>query len=275
MRKTKLDPSSSPAAAFGVQLRRSREALGLTQRALGSLIGFSNAWVSCIERATRSPTYEFATRCDVCLGTGGTLELMWWGLKHSGLLEGFPEYAALEANAAAIRLFEVSAIPGLLQTREYAATHAAADVKRGIITQQQADERVSFLLARQVLLARTPPPFVHAVLDEAALRCVGGPAVMARQFDHLEALAARPRVTLQVAPSSLGAARPFDLPVTLLTLSDRSMVGYTETLKRGFLERDSDTVAGWLRSYDQLQIEALPQAPSLDLLGKTRKEVLG
>jgi hypothetical protein len=138
-----------------------------------------------------------------------------------------------------------------------------------------SDERLSFLLVRQTLLARTPTPFVHAVLDEAALRCVGSPQAMGRQFDHLEALAARPGVTLQVAPSSLGAARPFDLPVTLLTLPDRAVVGYTETLKRGFLDRDSDTVSAWPRGYDQLQIEALPQAASLPLIRKARKEILG
>ncbi len=231
--------------------------MGLTQKALGLLIRYSNAWISCIERATRSPTYDFATKCDEHLGIGGTLELMWWGLKHTGLIEGFPEYAALEAKAVRIRLFKLGVGPGLLQTAEYAATIAAAEVKRGSITQGQADERLAFLSARQALLTRTPSPLVHAVLCESSLRPLGGRGVMARQFDHLEVLAARPGVTLQVAPWNIGETRPFDLPVTLLTLPDRSVVGYTETLNRGFLERDIDTVSGWLRDYDALQVEAL------------------
>ncbi|MFE9427936.1 Scr1 family TA system antitoxin-like transcriptional regulator [Kitasatospora sp. NPDC006697] len=275
MRKTTLDPSLSPGAAFGVQLRRLREALGLTQRELGVLIGFSNAWVSCIERATRIPTYDFAVRCDTALATGGTLELMWWGLKHSSFIEGFAEYAVLAAKAIAIRLFELSVIPGLLQTEEYAAVLAAAEVKRGNISEEQASERVSFLMARQKqLLDRTPALVFHAVLDESCLRCgVGGPAVMARQFDHLEAIASRPGITLQIAPSSLGAARPFVLPVTILTMPDRSLVGYTETVKRGFLERDSTTVAAWLRGYDQLQIESLSQSASLSPIRAVRKEL--
>lgn len=273
MRRTTLDPSSSPAAAFGVQLRRSREAKGLTQEALGRLIGFSDAWVSCVERAVRSPTHDFAQVADHHLATGGTLELMWWTLKHTALIEGFPEYAALESKATTVRLFELGVIPGLLQTREYATIIAAADVKRANITSEQAEERVSFLLARQSLLSRIPPAFVHVVLDEAALRCIGGPTVMGQQLEHLEAVAERPGVTLQVAPATMGTARPFDLPVTLLTLPDRSAIGYTETLKRGFLERDSAIVSAWLRGYDQLQIDALPQAASLALIRKVRKEL--
>lgn len=274
MRKTALDPSSSPAAAFGVQLRRSREAKGLTQKELGLLIQFSNSFVSCVERATRNPTHAFATEADAKLQTGGTLELMWWNLAHTGLIEGFPEYAALEAKAVRIRLFKLGVVPGLLQTAEYAATIAAAEVKRGSITQDQADERLAFLAARQGLLTRSPAPHVHAVLCESCFRPLGSPGVMARQFDHLEVLAARAGVTFQVAPSAIGETRPFDLPVTLLTLPDRSVVGYTEALKRGFLERDSDTVSGWGRDYDLLQVEALAQAASLALIRKARKEVL-
>jgi transcriptional regulator with XRE-family HTH domain len=274
MNRKELDPTSSPQAAFGVQLRRSREARGLTQRALGRVINYSGTYVSYVERADREPTLTFAIRSDDALDTGGTLQLMWWSLRHTALLEGFPEFAGQEANATEIRVFELGIVPGLLQTSEYATALAAAAVKRGAITQAQADERVAFLASRQTLLDRSPAPLVHAVLDESCLRrTVGGGGAMARQLQHLEHLSERPKVLVQVAPFALGERAPFTLPVWLLTLPDRTVLGYSESHQRGFLEREGETVTAWERDYDWLQAEALPQADSLSLIQKVRKEL--
>ncbi|WP_406193551.1 helix-turn-helix transcriptional regulator [Kitasatospora sp. NBC_01560] len=267
MRRTDLDPTSSPAAAFGVQLRRSREAKGLTQVALADLVGYSDTLVSSIERATRSPTQPFAIRADNVLGTGGTLELMYWNLSHTSLLEGFPEYAAQEAKAAEIRHFELGIVPGLLQTQEYAAAFAGAAVRRGKITQAQADDRINFLLARQKLMDRHPHPWLHFVLDEGCIRRpVGGAQVMRRQLRHLEDLAARPNLTVQIAPYSLAEELPFTMVVTLLTMADRSLLAYSECQLRGFLARQSDTARALDRDYDQLTVEALPKAASLEMI---------
>lgn len=274
MNEKEVDPSSSPAAAFGTQLRRSRKAKGLSQGELGSMINYSDTYVSYIERAKRPPTKKFAMRADEALETGGTLELMWWGIGHTAMIEGFPELAAKEAEATSMRLFEVGAIPGLLQTREYAAAIAGAAVSRGSITQEQADERVDFLMARQVVLDRTPAPIVHFVLDESCIRStVGGPEIMAPMLAHLEQQSQRPNIILQVAPFDLGARRPFYMAVTLVTRRDGSVLGYTETLKRGFLERDVPTVTAWRNDYDRLQVEALSQAASVELIRAARKEL--
>jgi transcriptional regulator with XRE-family HTH domain len=272
MRRTKLDPSSSPLAAFGVQLRRSREAKKLTQVELGALIGYSDSFISCVERATRNPTLDFAIRSDEVLETGGTLELMWWAINHTALLQGFPEFAALERKALEIRLFELGIIPGLLQTPEYARALVTAAVQRGSITKEQAEQRMEFHSARQQLLERAP--LLHAVLDESCIRRpVGGAQMMARQFDYLEELSARPNVTLQLAPYSLGEHVPFTVAVTLLTTADRSVVAYSEAQARGFLDRELTKVRAWERDYHQLQVEALSKTASLELIRKARKEL--
>ncbi|MDH6113980.1 transcriptional regulator with XRE-family HTH domain [Kitasatospora sp. MAP12-15] len=274
MRRTEVDPASSPLAAFAVQLRRSREAKGLSQVAFGKLICFSDSWVSCVERATRVPTHSFAVSADRVLETGGTLELMWWNLKHSGLIEGFPEYMSKEAEATVIRLVEFRMIPGLLQTTEYAQAWEAGNIRRGSATQTQVDDRVSILAARQRQLDREPAPILHAVVDEGCLlRPIGGCAVMARQLRHLENLAQLANVIIQVSPYSLAADHPFTHPMVLLTMSNRAMVGYMETVKRGYLERDAEEVGTWDRDYDRLQIEALPQAASLSMIREVRKEL--
>ncbi|MER6361299.1 helix-turn-helix transcriptional regulator [Kitasatospora sp. NPDC001527] len=267
MRRTSLDSTSSPAAAFGVQLRRSREAKGLTQVGLGKIIGYSDTLVSCIERGTRNPTLPFAIQSDDALDTGGTLELMFWNISNTSLLEGFPEYASQEAKAVEIRHFELGIVPGLLQTPEYAAAFAAAAVRRGKITTEQADDRVNFLLTRQKLMDRTPAPWLHFVLDEGCLhRPVGGREVMRRQLRHLAELAARPNVTIQIAPYSLAEELPFTMVVTLLTLADRSVLSYSECQMRGFLVRQSETARSLERDYHQLTVEALPKAASLEMI---------
>ncbi|MEV8328628.1 helix-turn-helix transcriptional regulator [Kitasatospora sp. NPDC056731] len=273
MNRKKLDPASSPYATLGIQLRRSREARGLTQTELGEVIAYSGAYISSIERGIRAPSRRFVDLVDEHLATGGTLSLMLDQLEHSILIEGFPEYADKEAEATVIRPFQIGVISGLLQTHEYAAAYEQAFVRRGTVTQQQADERMRFLLTRQERISQPSPPFVQAVLDEWSLRRpIGGPAVMVGQLAHLEELASRPNMTIQVAPLSLGENRPFAHPVTLLTMPNRSLLGYSESHLRGHLERDAETLAGWAREYDRLQAEALPLAPSLELIRAVRKE---
>ncbi|MEV7775642.1 helix-turn-helix transcriptional regulator [Kitasatospora sp. NPDC086791] len=273
MNRRKLDPAQSAGAAFGAQLRSSRDAANMTQDELGVVMGYSGTYISAIEVGRKSPSLKFAKAADRALGTGQTLELMWWGVKRSAL-PGFPEHAAQEARSAEIRVFEPSIIPGLLQTPAYAAAHASASVRRGSITQAQADERLIFLASRQKLHKRTRPPLVHAVIDESGIRRhTGGVEVMREQLDHLVAMATRPHIVLQVAPFSLVDPLPFSGFITLLTFADRTVVGYTESADRGFVVHDSGTVTSWERAYDRLQVEALSTAATLDLIRETRRDL--
>lgn len=180
----------------------------------------------------------------------------------------------MRGSCRKLRTFELSVIPGLFQVPSYATALASAAVQRGSITQDQADERVMFLAQRQRLLEQKSPPIIHAVMDQSCLmRPVGGKDVMLTQLNHLEDLAARPNITLQVAPFSLAEHIPFTMPVVLLTLPDRSVVGYAESQLRGYLERGRDAVSAWERDYDQLQVESLSKTASLAMIRTVRKEL--
>ncbi|MFD7905121.1 Scr1 family TA system antitoxin-like transcriptional regulator [Kitasatospora sp. NPDC059747] len=279
MNLKELDPTSGPWAPFGVQLRRSRKAKGLTQAQLARLVGVDPSYVSYAELAPPGrtpPSEKFARDADRVLETGGTLLLMWLQAKHSALLEGFPEYADHEARAGEIRIFELGVIPGLLQTEAYARALARADVRRRDITANQAEERISFLLARQAVLARRDPPLIHAVLDESCLRrAIGGPEVMREQLEQLEQRYEQGRVVLQVAPFSMGEHRPFALPMRLLTLADGTLLGYSESEGRGHIERDDDRLRDWRRRYDRLQVGALPDSATLEVIRDARKDSHG
>ncbi|MBO1419773.1 helix-turn-helix transcriptional regulator [Streptomyces sp. FH025] len=205
-----LDPTASPRESFGAPLRSSRESLGWTQQDLAAAMGYSDSYIPAVETGRKSTSPAFVRAADKALGTGQTLELMRVGMRRKGFLEGFPEHAAQEARAAEIRIFEPNLIPGLFQTKAYASAIEAAAVRRGTSTQDQAEERVKFLITRQRLLRRAQPPVVHAVIDESGIRRpVGGAETTRAQLDHPAELATKPQVIFQVAPFSLAEHAPF------------------------------------------------------------------
>ncbi|MGW6743355.1 helix-turn-helix domain-containing protein [Streptomyces sp. NPDC055025] len=273
--RKELDPEKSPGARFGERLRSLRDERGWTQDELGERMGCSGTHISAVETGRRPPTPRFAESADRAFGTGDRLERQGRAVWNTAILEGFPEFVAHEVRAAEIRLFELGIIPGLLQTPEYAASITTGAMRRGAITEQQAEERLALIAKRQASLERTPTPLVYAVLDESCIRRpVGGPGVMAAQLDRLAEFAELPSTVIQVAPYDLGERRAFDLPVHLLTLPDRSQLAYAESAQQGRLERDMRFVQPLLTAYHQLQAEALSQAASVAMIDQVRKGIL-
>ncbi|MBC3985535.1 helix-turn-helix transcriptional regulator [Streptomyces sp. AC536] len=270
-----LNPDSSPRAAYGARLRRHRENRGWTQEQLADRLGLSSQHVSAVETARKPPTLPFSRKADDAFGVANTaesFERQWRDIRHGNLLEGFPEYIGLEGRAVEVRVFEIGIIPGLLQTPAYARSIAQGDVRRGTISPEQAEERLAFLTDRQAALTRPRPPTVMAVMDESCIRRrVGGDEVMREQLAHLEEFSARPNTMLQIAPFGIGERRPFDLPIYLLTMTDRSMVAYAESHAQGHLERESSFVLAALTNYHQLQAESLSQAESVAMVNQVRK----
>ncbi|AZM90711.1 MULTISPECIES: helix-turn-helix domain-containing protein [Streptomyces] len=267
-----LNPDSSPQAAYGARLRAMRVARGWLQEELGERMGYSSTHISAVETGRKVPTLRFSRSLDAALGGGDTFERLSLEVRHGALLEGFPEYVGYEGRAVELRLFEIGIIPGLLQTPEYARVLADSAVQRGAISPEFAAERVAFLAERQEALERVRPPMVFVVMDESCIRRpVGGPEVMGAQLERLVEFAARPHTMLQVAPYEIGERRPFDLPVNLLTLADRSVVAYAESQSQGHLDRETVSVLPMLTAYHQLQAEALSQAASVAMINEVRK----
>ncbi|WP_326697252.1 helix-turn-helix domain-containing protein [Streptomyces sp. NBC_01754] len=275
MNRKDLNPDSSPQAAFGARLRLAREERGWTQEELGEHVGYSGTHLSSVETGRKFPTLRLVRGLDRVFGTGGTAEAFereWREIRHGSLLEGFPEFVGYEGRAAEIRLYEVGVIPGLLQTPEYASVLADSAVKRRAITPDQARERVTLVAERQAALARSNPPLVFALLDESCIRRpIGGPEVMDAQLEHLERFAELPNTVFQVVPFEMGERRPFNLPITVLTMSDRSLMSYAESAQQGHLERESTSVVPLLTAYHQLQAEAPSQASSVVKIRQLRK----
>ncbi|MEU7320314.1 helix-turn-helix transcriptional regulator [Streptomyces griseoviridis] len=277
--RKELNPDTSPEAAFGARLRKKREAHGWKQEDLADRMEYSSTHISAVETGRKVPTLRFSRSADVAFGLAGTadtFERQWREIRHGSLLEGFPEFVGHEGRAAEIRLYEVGVVPGLLQTPEYASVLAESALKRRAITPAQAHERVTVVAERQAALdRRKTPPEIFAVLDESCIRRpIGEPALMEAQLQRLVDFAELPNTVLQVAPFAMGAGRPFDLPVTILTVLDRSLMAYSESAQQGHLERESTFVLPILRAYHQLQAGALSQAESVRMISQLRKGTL-
>ncbi|MER6528940.1 helix-turn-helix transcriptional regulator [Streptomyces sp. NPDC001508] len=275
MNRKELNPDASPQAAYGARLRSMREARGWTQDDLGERMEYSSVHISAVETGRKPPTLRFSRSADRTFGiedTADAFEREYRELQHGSLLEGFPEYVGHEGRAVEIRLFEIGIIPGLLQTPAYAHALADGDVRRGSITPEQAAERVSVLAERQATLVRSRPPTMLVVMDESCIRRpVGGAEAMNDQLQRLIEFAALPNTMLQVAPYDIGERRPFNLPINLLTMSDRSMMAYAESQARGHLDREPTFVLSALSAYHQLQAEALSQTESVAVINQLRK----
>lgn len=270
--RKELNPERSPRDRFGQVVRALRDERGWTQDELAERLGCSGSHVSAIETGRRATTPQFARKLDRVFGTGDRLERQSQSARQTALLEGFSAFLREEGQAAEVRLYEVGIIPGLLQTPEYAAALAESAVKRGEKNTDQAQERVALVATRQAALARTPAPLILAVLDEGCVRRpIGGPGVMDAQLERLLEFAEQPNTSLQIAPFSMGDLRPFNLPVTVLTLVNRSLMAYAESAHRGHLERESQFVVPILTSYHQLQVHALHQAATVAMIQQLRK----
>lgn len=272
MNRKELDPEKSPLDAFGQRLRSLRDERGWTQDELAERMRCSGTHISAVETGRRPPTSRFAARADRVFGTGDRLERQGRAARNTPWLEGFPEYVAQESSATEIRVFEVGIIPGLLQAPGYAEAITMGAVRRGAITEQQAEDRLRLLAKRQASLERAPAPFVFVVLDESCIRRpVGGVEGMKAQLKRLLAFAELPNTVLQVAPYDLGERRAFDLPVYILALSDRTAAAYAESAYEGRLERENRFVQPMLTAYHQLQAESLSQAASVSMIHEALK----
>lgn len=72
-----IDPAGSAQARLGAELRRLRDARGLSQARLGQLIQYSPDLIRRVEATERFPAREFVKACDKALAAGGALLALW------------------------------------------------------------------------------------------------------------------------------------------------------------------------------------------------------
>ncbi|MFI6512867.1 helix-turn-helix domain-containing protein [Streptosporangium sp. NPDC050855] len=166
-----------------------------------------------------------------------------WLQTAASLPKEYATFIGFESEAEKVSTYEPLAVPGLLQTEDYA--RAMIKGTDPSLARDEVESRVAARLERQHLLTRTDPSplMLWAVMDESSLlREVGGRQVMAEQMAKLLEAAEEPNVTIQVIPRSVGAYPGMHGAFVILEFPDEGhdvvyIEGSTSTL---FLENKAD-----------------------------------
>ncbi|MFE1030923.1 helix-turn-helix domain-containing protein [Streptomyces sp. NPDC058807] len=265
-----LDPGASPLDYYGFELRRHREAAGLTQRQLGDIVNYTGSLVGQIETARKLPTPEFSERVDAALGTGGFLSRLVGLVMRSQLPAWFQQVAELEVRAVEICTFQTHMIHGLLQTDAYVRAVL------GTLDPADLDDRTAVRLARQRIFDKEEPPVFWAILSEAALRQeIGNRETMRGQLAHLLSFESNPQINVQVLPYSAGAHAGLQGSFNLYRFARDPAIVYTEGYGTGHPTANPDTVKDCSLRYDHLRAAALPLRDSAGLIRRLMEERYG
>ncbi|MGW7450405.1 helix-turn-helix domain-containing protein [Streptomyces sp. NPDC054787] len=254
---------------LGAELRRLRESTGMTTQQVAARLLMSQPKISLLENGRRviKPRdvrdlcglygVQDQRRVDHLMRLAGESGRQGWWNAYEDVPYG--AYIGLEAEAAAIRIYEPMVIPGLLQTPAYARAVIAGTIPHA--TAEQAATRLQVRMRRQDRLrAPVNPLRLWVVLDESALRrAVGSRGVMREQLDHLSHFSTQPHVTLQVLPHDAGAHPGVSGRFSLLEFVDATDVSvvYLERFTSDlYLEKRSD-VQRYSDMYAHLQAQAL------------------
>jgi transcriptional regulator with XRE-family HTH domain len=266
----------------GAQLRRLREAAGISRDDAGYVIRGSGSKISRLELGKVS--FKERDISDLLSHYGvddeqqreAILSLArdanapgWWHNYDDVLPTWFETYVGLEEAASLIRTYEVQFIPGLLQTADYARAVIVAG--RPALPPEEIDRRVKLRTDRQRLLDRESAPRLWAVVDEGALRRpIGGSRVMRAQLEHLLVMRERRNVTIQIMPFRFGGHAAEGGAFSILRFPEAELpdVVYVEQLASALYLDKRELVDRYGQIFDRLTVDSQPPDLSAETLQK-------
>jgi transcriptional regulator with XRE-family HTH domain len=194
---------------LGIELRRLREAAGLTAVEAAALLGANRVQMSHIESGLVGVSEERVRRLashyactdkefiDALVTMAADRTRGWWE-EYRGLLPtSFLDLSELEHHARFQRHVAILYVPGLLQTEDYA--RAVFSYRLPELTDEEVELRIRHRKARQEITI----PY-EAVIHEAALRIrVGDRATSRVQLTQLLEFSEADHITLRVIPFDL------------------------------------------------------------------------
>ncbi|MFP8942702.1 helix-turn-helix domain-containing protein [Streptomyces fenghuangensis] len=209
-----MPPRSNPTARqarLGAELRKLREASGLTAREAGELLGGNQAQISHIESGRWGVSAERVRRLAAFYSAGDqklidTLCKIaedrtkgWWEEYRGVLPPAFLNVAELEYHATHLRSLQTLTVPGIFQTEDYSRKLFEEVIPP--LPRSEIDARVEHRSRRRVIFERDHPTPFEAIIHEAALRMrYGGRKVARSQLEYLLEVSDWPSVTVRVIP---------------------------------------------------------------------------
>ncbi|MFH9734801.1 helix-turn-helix domain-containing protein [Streptomyces sp. NPDC017260] len=252
---------------FGRQLKLCRERAGLDRAELGSRTGYSASTIASFEQGRRIPPPRFIDKADELLDAGGLLKAGKEEVARAQYPAFFRDAARLETKAAALHVYATKAVPGLLQTEEYA--RAVFTMWRPLLDEETIGQRVTARLARQEMFSRTPMPTISFVIEEFVLRRpLGGCQVMRGQLEQILLYGHRRNVEMQVMPIEREEHAGLEGPFTLIETVEGQRIAYVEAYKDSRLYTERRSVREIEDQYGILRAQALTPRESLALVEK-------
>jgi len=200
---------------FGAELRRLREAAGLSAPRAAELLGTDRTTISNTEagrfgiseqRLRRlASIYECGDPAliDALASMTGGRSTGWWDEYRGKVPPDFLDVAELEHHATMLRTLQTAHLPGMFQVEDHA--RALFDLFIPALPRLEVELRIAQRLARHTVITKSPAVKYRGLIHEAALRMqVGGPHVAKAQLGRLLEESERDNVTLLVIPFSIG-----------------------------------------------------------------------
>lgn len=270
---------------LGTQMRRLREARGITAQEAAQAIRGSESKISRIElgrNAVREVDIADLLSLYGITDLGEREQLLslasqanlpgWWHRYQDVLPTWFQAYIGLEESAESIRSYDAQWVPGLLQTEDYAAAVLAG----GEFSPDETERHVYLRKERQRRFA-SGGLRLWAIVDETALRRqVGSISQMRAQLEHLYDICDQPGFTLQVTPFPAGAyMAPGSFSILSFAARDLPDVVYIEQLTSAmYLDKRSD-VDRYTEAMDKLSATSATPDESRQVIRAMLNEMEG
>jgi transcriptional regulator with XRE-family HTH domain len=270
---------------LGTQLRRLREARGITAQEAASAIRASESKISRIElgrNAVREVDIADLLSLYGLTDTAEREQLLslasqanqpgWWHRYQDVLPTWFQAYIGLEESAESIRSYDAQFIPGLLQTEDY----AAAVLALGEFSPEET-ERLVYLRKERQRRFDSGGLRLWAIIDEIALRrSVGSASLMRAQLEYLSDICDRPGFTLQVTPFPAGSyTAPGSFSILHFAAADLPDVVYLEQLTSAmYLDKRSD-VDRYTEALDKLSAKSATPSESREIIRTLLEDMEG
>jgi transcriptional regulator with XRE-family HTH domain len=277
-------PVGGDRRRLAAELRRLREACGLSGQRLGDLLGWSQSKVAKIEngRTRPSPADVEAWAAATGAGEGTRAELVAlvesvatearpWSPRHGTLAARNLEIAQVEREATGLQNFQPAVFPGLLQTAEYARRVVSM---LDVAGQQDVAAAVAARVERQTALYDQGRRF-EFVLTEGALRWrPGPPELMLAQLDRLLSTMTLPNVAVGVLPQSRRQVVLHTNGFTIFDVPGEAFV-LVETLTRELYLHEDGDLAAYRAAFARAREAAASGPDAVSLIRRVMAEVAG
>lgn len=259
------DPDSGMLRVFGRQLKRFRLRAGMERPEFGARLGYSVSTIAAYEQGRRVPPPEAIDLADELLDAGGVLMEMKEEVARAQFPPFFRGAAKLEAEAVELHVYANQAVPGLLQTEDYA--RAVFRMWRPILEEDLIEQRIAARLTRQEIFARRPRSHLSFVIDEAvAHRRIGGDETWHGQLEQIMLIGQARNVDIQLVPLRCAEHAGLAGPFTLMETKDCRRIAYTEVQGDSRLHTERSKVRELEATYGCLRGQALTPNESMALL---------